>query len=220
MRTKQELALLHEASLVCARTLIFLMVEMKDRLNNAQDVLMARVVSNFVLLLLKKNQSEQFLSLMYALLQYFTVTFSKPLFSQETPYCGDLTFELMRHCNFRSAKTRGEAAGCLYLFYKTCWQVNKNLLRMKLQSSVALAKLVGDSSIRRSRLLESGLKNIVKFSATDKEMDSTFKAELEDLLAQRLSQILANVNKLEKWQHDPEMYADVMYETSLGWRDR
>jgi len=218
-RVQKEAALLHEISVVCATSLVFVMEEFRERLNKPRDIIMARVVSNFILLLLKKNQSQEFLRHMYSLLHFYVLHFSDPIFKQDTPYCGDLTFELMRQCNFRSAETRGQAAATLYLFFKMCWRVNKNLIRMKLQSSVALAKLVGDSSVRSSGLLEGGLVAIVEFSKTDSTVDEEFRRQLQDLLGNRLTQILKNVQRLATWQHDPEMYADVMYGISAGWLD-
>ena len=46
-----------------------------------------------------------------------------------------------------------------------------------------------------------------------------FREQLDDLFEKRLSDILRNVSILQKWSADREMFADVLYQISLGWRD-
>jgi hypothetical protein len=50
-------------------------------------------------------------------------------------------------------------------------------------------------------------------------ISSEFREQLDDLFDKRLSDILMKVSILQQWSADNEMFADVLYQISLGWRD-
>ena len=62
------------------------------------------------------------------------------------------------------------------------------------------------------------LSNTDPFSQ-DKQVTAEFREQLDDLLGQRLSEILTKVSVLRKFNDDREMFADVLFQISKGWRD-
>lgn len=51
---------------------------------------------------------------------------------------------MLRVCTFSDPKARGEAAAILYLLMKRNYDELKQFARMKLQSTIAISKLVGE----------------------------------------------------------------------------
>eukprot|EP00009_Paramoeba_aestuarina_P004974 CAMPEP_0201516646 /NCGR_PEP_ID=MMETSP0161_2-20130828/7930_1 /ASSEMBLY_ACC=CAM_ASM_000251 /TAXON_ID=180227 /ORGANISM="Neoparamoeba aestuarina, Strain SoJaBio B1-5/56/2" /LENGTH=517 /DNA_ID=CAMNT_0047913863 /DNA_START=440 /DNA_END=1993 /DNA_ORIENTATION=+ len=73
--------------------------------------------------------------------------------------------------------------------------------------------------MKGTRWLSASLKAIVAFSVSDKDATKQFREELDVLLGQRLTEILHKVSILRKWTNDREMFAGVLLQISLGWRD-
>jgi hypothetical protein len=53
-------------------------------------------------------------------------------------------YELMSHCQDKMVQNRVSAATCLFLMLHTNNQAVSNILRMKLQTTIAISKLVGE----------------------------------------------------------------------------
>ena len=210
-RTAEEIQHLHrEVTLIAIKCVWHMLLDLKDQ---------GPLVIKFLVMMLKQTHSQQVLDHLFQVVRYFVNLYKEPLFVQKTSYCGDLTLELVRYCNFYSTKTRGQAAGLLYLLFRNCWEMSGHLVRMKLQCSVAVARLVGDVKVRGSGYLSSSLKAIARHAEKDPEATESFKEQLDDLFDKRLSDILKNVTLLQKWEADAEMYADVLHQIAAGWHD-
>ena len=209
--TSEEIQHLHrEVSLIAVRCVWHMMLDLKNQVH---------IVVKFLVMMLKQSHSQEVLDHLFQLVRYFANNYKEPLFVHKTSYCGDLTLELVRYCNFYSTKTRGQAAGLLYLLFRNCWEMSGHLVRMKLQCSVAVARLVGDVKVRGSGYLSSSMKAIARHAEKDPGASESFKEQLDDLFDKRLSDILKNVTLLQRWEADPEMYADVLHQIAAGWRD-
>ena len=210
-RTVEEIQHLHrEVTLMAVKCVWHMLLDLKDQ---------APLVIKFLVMMLKQTHSQEVLDHLFQVVRYFVNLYKEPLFVQKTSYCGDLTLELVRYCNFYSTKTRGQAAGLLYLLFRNCWEMSGHLVRMKLQCSVAVARLVGDVKVRGSGYLSSSLKAIARHAENDPEASESFKEQLDDLFDKRLSDILKNVTLLQKWEADAEAYADVLHQIAAGWHD-
>jgi hypothetical protein len=56
---------------------------------------------------------------LFSTLRYFINTYPQTLFRwTNTSYCGDLCFEILRHCNLPHAVVRAKAAALFYLLIK------------------------------------------------------------------------------------------------------
>jgi len=209
-RSPLALHLQREIGLIILEFLWFLMGDFKDKIH---------LICKFLDFLLQQRQSEELLERIFELVVHCICKYKVELFKDKTPYCGDLTFQLMRHCNFHSKKVRSEAATILYLFFKQCWEATGHLVRMKMQCSVAVAKLVNNVRARGSRRISSSLKSITEFADKDKSTTTEFKSQLDDLFNKRLTRILQNIGLLRKWSPDREVYADVLFDISTSWKD-
>eukprot|EP00007_Cunea_sp_BSH-02190019_P004159 CAMPEP_0174230200 /NCGR_PEP_ID=MMETSP0417-20130205/1005_1 /TAXON_ID=242541 /ORGANISM="Mayorella sp, Strain BSH-02190019" /LENGTH=1996 /DNA_ID=CAMNT_0015307841 /DNA_START=193 /DNA_END=6183 /DNA_ORIENTATION=- len=216
--TKRRAYLSLEVNSIVLELLLHFMSDFKSELGVEGNKHMDRVVCNFLLLLLKQNQSELFLSHLFQTVRFLVYNFPRPLFLYNTPYAGDLTYELLRACNFASERTRAQATGLLYIFFKTNWLIKKNLARMKLQCSIAIAKLVGEGGIADVARLQSALLAVVKQASLEKNPPE-FVRQLDQLLSVRLITVLENTKLIEQFEYDNELVAELIYEISLGYRD-
>jgi hypothetical protein len=190
-----------EVNSVVLELLLHFMADFKGELGELGNKHMDRVVCNFLLLLLKQNQSELFLTHLFQTVRFLVYNFPKPLFLHTTPYVGDLTYELLRACNFASEHSRSQATGVLYIFFKTNWLIKKNLARMKLQCSVAIAKLVGEGGIADVARLQAALLTVVTQAKREKNPPE-FVRQLEQLLSVRLITVLENTKLIEQFEYD------------------
>ena len=70
-------------------------------------------------LLLQGESSVSLLGSLFSTLRYFIITYPQTLFRwANTSYCGDLCFEILRHCNLPHAVVRAKAAALFYLLIK------------------------------------------------------------------------------------------------------
>jgi hypothetical protein len=70
-------------------------------------------------LLLQGESSVSLLGSLFSTLRYFINTYPQTLFRwANTSYCGDLCFEVLRHCNVPHAAVRAKAAALFYLLIK------------------------------------------------------------------------------------------------------
>ena len=67
------------------------------------------------------------------------------MFRHSNTLCGELTYELMRHCEDKIASNRSAAASLLYLMIDNNVKEMGNFLRMKLQATVSISKMVGEA---------------------------------------------------------------------------
>jgi hypothetical protein len=199
-----------EVTLIVIESVWYMLADHRDQVH---------IICKFLVALLRQTHSEQVLDHLFVCVGHFISLFTDILFVQRNSYCEDITYELMKYCNSYSAHVRGQAAALLYSMFVKAWKCSGHLVRMKLQCSAAIAKLVADVRSRGASYLSSSLKAIARHASLDSDVSSDFKGQLDDLLDKRMSDILTNVSLLQRWESDPEMFADILYQISCGWRD-
>lgn len=183
--------------------------------------MLGRLVIASVLLLLKKNHPTPVLSAVFSTIHILLLHFEDPFFVHEnTPHCGDVVYELIRHCNFRSVTTRSEAATLLCAFFLANERKVGNVTKMKLACSVAIAKLVLQGVEQDTTFLRQSMalvaENIQRFAGPRKEK---MVADVQELLNRRLISALHHHQLLLEHQHDAELVHDLIYQISLGFID-
>jgi hypothetical protein len=221
--TPGELALPREVSLIVLDLLADFMEDYEQDLEREQSVFMRSFFEVFLLLVMK-NQAQPVLTCVWRFARLLIHSFPKTLFKYNTPYAGDLTYEVLRHCAFKHPATRGEATAILYLLMKTNYEEMKQFARMKLQATICISKLVGVDLVKNDPVFHSSLDLVRKQAEKDKEKTThsgkgpDFKQQVDDL-CQRIASVLHNSTKLEAFKYDPEMTAELYYEISKGYTD-
>lgn len=126
--------------------------------------------------LLRKNQSTSALTVVFQTLNHLIPEVKKPLFSKRNSVCGELVFEFLRCSNSRLRKVRDLAATSFYVLLEVwivagkhvlwiailtlCFSQNnfvqtQNIARVKLQTTIAITRMVGKEPTDFNRLLSS-----------------------------------------------------------------
>jgi len=212
----KEANLSREVSMTVLDILCQFMDDFTEQLNEPGSVYMDRIVANVLLMLLGNNQCHSFLKALFGTLRHFIVTFQEPLFKHTTPYCGDITFELLRYCNSPSGEIRSQAAALMYLLIKTNYLAAGNFSRMKLQATIGVNSLEREGIAKASTRFEASLSAVAEFAKTDTEMPPDFSEQLTEL-TERLFTVLRDSIKISQFAYDPERTADLYYQVSKGY---
>ncbi|KAL6054781.1 dedicator of cytokinesis protein 7 isoform X5 [Balamuthia mandrillaris] len=170
-----------------------------------------------LILLLQGKRSVSFLLSMFSTLRYFIHTHSKAIFRwKNTVYCSDLSFEILRHCNFAHAAIRSQAAALFFLLIKTNFSETKTFARMRLQSTIAVSRLTG--LVKEYGPLLRSLKAVVANASADARFGKPQATQVEEL-CMRLTKVVEDSKKMDAYRYDPEMTADLYYKVSTGYAD-
>jgi len=168
-----------------------------------------------VALLLQMDNSVTFMEHLFKTLQYYIYTYRRTLFRwRNTSYCGDLCFEILRHCNFSDSVVSTQAASLFYVLIKSNYTETKTFSRIKLQSTIAVSKLTG--IVKEYDSLQKSLNLVAKY-----EERGAPKILTENVIAlcERLQGVIRDSIKMKEYEWDPEMTADLYYQMSLGYTD-
>jgi len=223
---RKESHLSAEVSSIILDVVADFVVDFREELNTKDNELMPHFMK-LLIKLLQKNQAENVLSNILWFLRGFIRDFSKPLFKYgDNTYVADLCSELLRMCNFKSHVNRSEAVAILYLMMKKNYKECKNLSLMKLQVTVAVSKLVAATKTKDFKRLHEGLEVLGDFGLTqaEKYKNNPEKYEKAKHFGQQLKEfskslhvVLNNCIRINDFRFDPDITAELFYETSLGY---
>eukprot|EP01114_Cavostelium_apophysatum_P003911 TRINITY_DN1404_c0_g1_i1.p1 TRINITY_DN1404_c0_g1~~TRINITY_DN1404_c0_g1_i1.p1 ORF type:complete len:1840 (+),score=629.05 TRINITY_DN1404_c0_g1_i1:76-5595(+) len=211
-----------EASFILLDTIDLFIQDFENELRESQlsNPLMDHVFG-LLLNLLKGRQSRTFLSSLYASLRAFVSKFPKHFFVLNTNYVAELCLQVVTHCNFDTT-TRLEATAMLYsLMKKNYEEAKNNFTRVKVQTTIAISKLVG-KGIRSARNLRRSLATISKYALLEyppkkgKAAEEEFGNQVQEL-SDRLYTILRDSIKINQYSNDPEMMADLYHRIAKGY---
>eukprot|EP01137_Pigoraptor_chileana_P018685 Opistho-2@78585 len=168
---------------------------------------------------LRTNQGEKTLLHVFASLRSFLNKFPAVLFIGTNDFCADLTSAVLRHCNSGIVSTREQASAFMYLMIrKNTETTGRSFAKVKLQSTIALSRIVGSSEIVRGQCLQRALSTIAAYAAEDKAIatNSPFPSQVRDLCA-RLYTILRDTVRMKANDKDSDMLVDIMYRLAQGY---
>eukprot|EP01094_Clydonella_sp_ATCC50884_P026649 TRINITY_DN7381_c0_g1_i1.p1 TRINITY_DN7381_c0_g1~~TRINITY_DN7381_c0_g1_i1.p1 ORF type:complete len:1788 (-),score=632.22 TRINITY_DN7381_c0_g1_i1:302-5233(-) len=212
----KEANLCREVSMTALDILMQFMVDFETQLQQQGNPYMKKIVVNMFMMMLSNNQAHSFLSCLFKSLKYLIVTFREPMFLHVTPYCSDITYEVLRYCNSPSPPIRNQAAGLFYLLLKTNFETVGNFSRMKLQSTIGVNGLEQEGIARAPERFQASLRAVAEFAQTDADMPREFSTQVTDL-TERLFTVLRDSIKINSYSYDPEMTADLYYQVSKGY---
>lgn len=185
--------------------------------------------------LLKRRQSEFFLSCMYTSLSTFCWKYRQLLFTNGA-WCADLLREVIRHCSFASAKIRACATAFFYTFIKQCYFALGTFGRLSVQATTALSTLDNQGELaKEDRYLKRAFTTISRYALydyggihvtlQDRQRSTTYLVELFARWVQGLAVTLTKtardtiqVNEVEREKaSDAELIADLYYRIAQGY---
>ncbi|CAG2247018.1 DOCK6_7_8 [Mytilus edulis] len=94
-----------------------------------------------------------------------------------------------------------------------------NFARVKMQVTMSLSSLVGQTQNFDEEYLRKSLKTILTYAESDYDLqDTTFPEQVKDLVF-NLHMILSDTVKMKEFQEDPEMLLDLMYRIAKGYQN-
>ncbi|KAL6049946.1 RasGEF domain-containing protein [Balamuthia mandrillaris] len=212
---------------VCMTTLDVLMdfmIDFEEELIAPGSELIGPVLT--VVHRLLQASSEYFLSCLYSSMQFIVHRFKKPLFRYpgNSKFCEMLSYEILRHCNFRDVVIRTKASSLFFLLLKKNFEEMGHVSRMKVQSTVAVSRLVGGVKGASQNLttLQGSLKAVgafsKKFSKQQNEEFAALDAEVQELIS-RMFRLINYSAKIAENMHDPETTADLYLKISDDYFD-
>jgi hypothetical protein len=153
-----------------------------------------------------------------------------------TTYCAQLTAQILHLCNYQSPNVRVEASAFLFLLMKRNYENSngvgkkRNFTRVKVQTIIALSKLVGQGKIKEPTFLKRALKAVQRYANQYNEAtesvgtspnttSSSPLAEQVEQTTQRLLAILEDSVKINQHSNDPEMLADLYHRIAASYRN-
>jgi hypothetical protein len=135
------------------------------------------------------------------------------LFSKGNTIVGELTVAILKRLNSPINTIRDDASSFYEFMFENNLAQTKNVDRMRLQSIIAIIRIVGESSDSSeaafARLLNS-LKVVKrKVSATAPQVAAVIK-ELDE----KIRSIISDNMKMKQYSYDPDMTADLIYDIS------
>lgn len=190
---EREAHMAHEVSMILLDALeLFVQTREQDLVEGHQPNLLLDQVFKVLKTGLKMRQSVTFLSHAYATLRTFVYKFPKALFTLNTQYCAKLCNLMLGHCNYTTNAVRSEASATIYLLMKKNFEASKrkNFTRVKVATTIALSKLVGEGEVSDPAYLRRALDVLPEYVRADlKGSDSEFENQAIQLV-QRLKTIL------------------------------
>lgn len=170
----------------------FVQAKEVELVEGAQPNLLLDQVFKVLKTSLKLRQSVSYLTHAYATLRTFVFKFPKALFTLNTQYCAKLCNLVLAHCNYRNKAVRSEASAIIYLFMKKNFEATKrkNFTRIKVATTIALSKLVGEGEVSDPAYLRRALDVLPEYVRADlKGSDAELESQAIQLV-QRLKTIL------------------------------
>ncbi|XP_072289223.1 dedicator of cytokinesis protein 8 [Eucyclogobius newberryi] len=164
------------------------------------------------------NQSTTFLGHTFSTLRALVVKFGDLLFEEEAEQCADLCQKVLQYCSSPVDENRSQACATLYLIMRYSYSNASNFSRVKMQVTMSLASLVGQSSDFQEEHLRRSLRTILSYAEEDSEMQNTQLPSQVDELLRNLNSILSDTVKMREFQEDPEMLMDLMYRIAKGYQ--
>eukprot|EP01117_Protostelium_nocturnum_P018478 TRINITY_DN7737_c0_g1_i3.p1 TRINITY_DN7737_c0_g1~~TRINITY_DN7737_c0_g1_i3.p1 ORF type:complete len:1870 (-),score=707.33 TRINITY_DN7737_c0_g1_i3:192-5801(-) len=217
---KREANLSCEVSFTILETVLLFVQDFKDELLSKNSHYLVVVFETFTFLM-SKNQSNRFLSALFGALAYMIVEFKKPLFRFSHSICEELSFQIIRYCNFKLNEPRAAATTLLYILISNNYKEMKNFSRAKLQIAIAISKLVGISSKVDFTNLETSISAVVQKGKQSKFgiRGSTNLPEQVEEMAHRLFGVMRDSQKMKESFWDPERTSELYYQISKGFID-
>ncbi|CAF1476095.1 unnamed protein product, partial [Didymodactylos carnosus] len=119
------------------------------------------------------NQSTWILQNLFSHQRAMVYKFPELLFEEDTEQCADLCLRLLKHCSSCLSTIRSHASASLYLLMRQNFEIGNNFSRVKMQVTMSLSWLVGQSQAFNEIFLRKSLRTILTYAEGDTELQDT-----------------------------------------------
>lgn len=123
---------------------------------------------NILVRFLQTRQSEKTLHCVFIAMNNIIMQYKSIIFGKNTPYSEQLCYLLLNFCYCKIESIRALAVAVCYSLLRTNYELLGNFTRTKIQTTVALSKLVDNLNDKNLILLKGSFKTIAKYAAADK----------------------------------------------------
>ena len=107
-----------EVTLVAIDLLMDFMNDQVTELRRPDSTFMDRVVINLLVLMLCRHQCSSVLCSLFAAVRHTIVMFPNSFFIEQSPYCGEIAYAILRHLDSSHADVRSKAGALFYLLLR------------------------------------------------------------------------------------------------------
>lgn len=153
--------------------------------------------------------------------------YPKQLFTLNNTYCAVLCAQMLSLCQYHNVHVRSEATALLFLLMKKNYEHSSSFVkkrhfsRVKVQSIIALSKLVGGGRIKEPAYLLRSLQSLERYALLSSQPTSDMQllSPQVALLVERLRTIMEDSVKINLHRNDPEMLADLYHRIAGSYRN-
>jgi len=146
------------------------------------------------------------------------VKFGKPLFIyHNNSFCELLSYHILRHCNSPHELVRSKASSVFFLLLQRNYMESNTISRMKVQSTVAISKAVGENLMQDCTCISASLEGILEHAMSCTEQPNMVQ-QISDLVKQLLSLLRYNASIADN-AFDPDITADLYLQISSSYHD-
>eukprot|EP01133_Synstelium_polycarpum_P005247 gene5247-6071_t len=127
-------------------------------------------------------------------------------------YCEVITYELL--CAADVAKLSAEAASLFYCMLERNFSTTNDVVKMKIQSTVAISKLVGELKLGNANNLIGFLTRVKEHTKTHES--AVFKSQIEEVI-NRINTLIKYSNTISANRSDIEVVAEMYYNISISY---
>ena len=166
IKKQQDLIIYKEISFIVLNTLMNFFRAMEVDLREENSDLMENAISTLILLMKKQNQTISFTRCLLLNSLVLISKYPEVFFIYQNNFCGQLVYELFRHCCYCSNEIRSLSLTILFDMFLINFETTKgNIVRMKHQSIICISKLIGEGS-KQYLFFKSAISTLEKQSLT------------------------------------------------------
>jgi len=210
--------MLKQASLIILQVLEEFVEDYGPYLDSQDDNKLLEASLKCYTSLLSANVDKFLILRLFSSIREYVIRFQKPIFRfvKNYAFSGTLLYHLLKFTQKQSVTIKIAALSLIYLLFKTNMQEMKHFARMKLQSTLAIAKLVNSDCDYDD--VQRGLDAIVRFSATETTVKgNSWHNQIKEVIGRhyRILDFCKQVSTQKEEGKDTEMVQELHYRISL-----
>lgn len=161
--------------------------------------------------LLLSNNTRSFLASMYPVLHQLATTLADHLFvgSANIKTCEAICYEMLLDCNCSDSVVRSHATSAFYVLLQVNYTTTGDVSRMKMQSTVAVSRMVGEEKFQACDNLRDGLGQLVAESEKRQQSEGAVPLSSVRNVAEQITNLLMYNQQLANNRHDQHLMADL-----------
>jgi len=140
------------------------------------------------------------------LIQYYPISLFQNL---NNSYCEIVSYELLRSIDMSDLLE--ESSSLFYSLLESNYKTTKDISKMKIQSTVAISRLVGEIKLENSNNLNIFLNRVMK--ETKNHESQAFITQVDEMI-KRIHTLIKYSNTISANKNDPEMVSEMYYRIS------